>query len=492
MMRVIELIQRLLVMCALHSASASRDHLHVFPECEDVCARLEVNPKPFFAFNIWNVTCQNQICIVQTRWYSKTVIPSKNPENFTVKYDIHVSDIEGIDIETHPQIHFWIGFLWRDENIRMCDCSGLDRTETAMDLQNELWLPDLFFQGQSFIGRIGFYSGYSQMLIHRPEDVTNTNNQDLLVFWGVHARTGVGCPAQETGIFPFDRKICMFRPVFINPGDKSIIWKRNRVSSDEIDVDGYKVTIRKLCREEAQCDSESDPSCRDMDGFKLFIERDQSTHKMNEYFRYLSQIPAFLALVILLLPTNCPKHHGVDRYEAMMEVILQVVIITFKFYRMGMGYLFAKIADTSYKVVMTSYVFMCALILTKRIHVAPCLLAFIYTWLLPSYPYKAREVSESEDDSNAKPDNLVTYDAFKEAMRMMRKCQAFISHLKPTNKIIFAVLYLNYFLHDHWFWALWKESSMFGASAGGSELVSPDCSCECDKNIPPLLPFTYN
>ena len=490
-MKVRQVIPWLVVMSALHTASAaSRDHLHVFPECPDVCARLQVNPKPFFAFNIWNVTCQSQMCIVKTRWYSNMVIPSKTPNNFTVKYDIHVSDIESIDIETHPQIHFWIGFLWRDENIRMCDCSGLGRRETAMDLQNELWLPDLFFQGQSFVGRLGFYSGYSQMLIHRPSD---TEAEDLLVFWGVHARAGVGCPGKETGIYPFDRKICMFRPVFINPGEKGIIWKRNRISSYDIDVYGYKVTIRKLCREEAECDAELDRHCRDLDGFKLFIERDQSTHKMNEYFRYLSQIPAYIALFILLLPTNCPKHHGVDRYEAIMEVILQIVIITFKINKMSLGYLFLKISDSSYKVVMTSYVFMCVLTLTKRLPLIPCLLAHAYTWLLPSYPYSSKDASNSEAGGGpAQTDNLVTYDAFKEAGRLLRACQAFISHLKPTNKIIFAYLYLNYFLQDHWFWALWKEYSMLGASRGESEIVSQNCTCDCEENIPPLIPIGYN
>ena len=67
-LKVMEVIPWLVLMSALFTASAaSRDHLHVFPECHDVCARLQVNPKPFFAFNIWNVTCQNQMCIVKTR-----------------------------------------------------------------------------------------------------------------------------------------------------------------------------------------------------------------------------------------------------------------------------------------------------------------------------------------------------------------------------------------------------------------------------------------
>ena len=488
-MMQVRVIQWLVLMTALHSASGRSDHLHVFPECQDVCARLQVAPKPFFAFNIWNVTCQNQMCIVKTRWYSTMVIPSKQPENFTVKFDIHVSDMEGIDIETHPQIHFWVGFLWRDENIRMCDCSGLGRRETPMDLQYEVWLPDLYFQGQSFIGRIGFYSGYSQMLIHRPSD---TDSEELLVFWGVHARSAVGCPPRETSVFPFDRKICMFRPVFINPSDKVIIWKRNQISSDEIEVDGFKVTVRKLCREEAECDPDSDGHCRDLDGFKLFIERDQSTHKMNEYFRYLGQIPAFLALFILLLPTNCPKHHGVDRYEAIMEVVLQVVIISCQFNTMSIGYLFQQMGDASYRVVMTTYMCMCGLILTKRLFFIPCLLANAYAWILPSYPYKAKRAPESDDGGSGQTDNLVTYDAFKEAARMARRGQAFIAHLKPTNKFLFAAIYFNYFLSDHWFWALWKESSMLGASSGNSELVSQTCTCDCDQNIPPLLPFGYN
>ena len=488
-MTVVQMIQWLVLMSVLHAASARRDHLHMFPECEDVCARLQVAHKPFFAFNIWNVTCQTQMCIVQTRWYSRWVIPSKNPENFTVKYDVHVTDMEDIDIESHPQIHFWIGFLWRDENIRMCDCSGLDRKETPIDLQNELWLPDLFFQGQSFIGRVGFYSSYSQMLIHRP-----TDTKDLLVFWGVNARVGVDCPPKETSIYPFDRKVCMFRPVFANPSDRNIIWKRNQVSSNKIKISGFKVTIKKLCREEAACDPISDVHCRDHDGFKVFIERDQTAHKMNEYFRYLTQIPATLALLILLLPTNCPKHHGVDRFEAMMEVILQVIIISFKIDNMGTGYLFLSMADKSYKIVMTVWIFMCGIILTKRLYVIPCLLANIYTWLLPSHPYKVQEanVAEGGKGNIARTDNLVTYDAFKEIARVISKGQALISHFKLTNKILFAFFYLNYFLSDHWFWTLWKESSMLGASGGRSDIVSQNCTCECDQDMPPLLPIGYN
>ena len=55
---------------------------------------------------------------------------------FTVKYDIHASDIEDIDIETHPQINFWIGFLWSAEKIKTCVCSGRDRRKTPKDLEH--------------------------------------------------------------------------------------------------------------------------------------------------------------------------------------------------------------------------------------------------------------------------------------------------------------------------------------------------------------------
>ena len=55
---------------------------------------------------------------------------------FTVKYDIHASDIEDIDIETHPQINFWIGFLWSAEKIKTCVCSGRDRRKTPTDLEH--------------------------------------------------------------------------------------------------------------------------------------------------------------------------------------------------------------------------------------------------------------------------------------------------------------------------------------------------------------------
>ena len=483
------LIQRLVLVSVLCAASASWDHLHLFPECADVCARLQVAQNHFFAFNIWNVTCEDLICIVKTRWYSSMVIPSKLPENFMVKYDLHVTDIEDIDIETHPQIHFWISFLWRDENLRMCDCSGRGRRETPMDLQADLWLPDLYFRGQSFVGRVGFYSGYSRMLIHRTSD----NKEGLLIFWGLKARAGVSCPVEESGIFPFDRKFCLFRPTSLNPSDRSIIWKKNQISHDKLELDGMKVTIRKLCREEAECLAESEYSedkCRDLDGFKLFIEREG--HKMNEYFRYLTLMPTMLALFILLLPTNPPRHHGVDRYEAMLEVILQIVIIHFKINRMSSGFLFIKMGDDSYRLVTTVWIFMNAIVLTKRLHFIPFLLAHCYAWLLPSYPYmRTKEALESDAHGSVKTVNLVTYDAVKEGVRLMRACQAFIFHLKPTNKIIFAYLFISYYLGDHWFWALWRESSMLGASGGGSELVSPNCTCDCDGNVPPLIPIEY-
>ena len=55
---------------------------------------------------------------------------------FTVKYDIHASNIEDIDIETHPQINFWIGFLSSAEKIKTCDCSGRNRRKTPTDLEH--------------------------------------------------------------------------------------------------------------------------------------------------------------------------------------------------------------------------------------------------------------------------------------------------------------------------------------------------------------------
>ena len=42
-----------------------------------------------------------------------------------MKYDIHASNIKDINIETHPQINFWIGFL-----------SSADRRKTPTDLEH--------------------------------------------------------------------------------------------------------------------------------------------------------------------------------------------------------------------------------------------------------------------------------------------------------------------------------------------------------------------
>ena len=110
--------------------------------------------KPFFSFSIWNVTCQNDMCLVKTRWYSRVVIPTDDPDNFVIKYDMRLNGFEARSLSHFPDLEMWLGMFWVDGNLQMCDCSGLDRTEFKMKLGDEIWLPDIMIYSSFHMRRL--------------------------------------------------------------------------------------------------------------------------------------------------------------------------------------------------------------------------------------------------------------------------------------------------------------------------------------------------
>ena len=57
---------KLIVVTAL-TATVIFAGFHQFPTCDEVCGRYLGSYRPYFTFEIWNVTCQDQMCLTWTR-----------------------------------------------------------------------------------------------------------------------------------------------------------------------------------------------------------------------------------------------------------------------------------------------------------------------------------------------------------------------------------------------------------------------------------------
>ena len=147
---------------------------HVFPECDDVCARFQMSSKPIFSFSIWNVTCQDLFCLVKTRWYSSVIIPSSDPDEFVVDYDISILKLRRRSLDIIPNMEIWMGLLWTDENLRLCDCSGQERQELSMKFwYGDIWLPDVHIYPSYFINRRTFLHQFNNFYLLKQNRTRN-------------------------------------------------------------------------------------------------------------------------------------------------------------------------------------------------------------------------------------------------------------------------------------------------------------------------------
>ena len=80
-----------LIVVTVLTASVILGGFHQFPTCDEVCGRYLGSYRPYFSFEIWNVTCQDQMCLTWTRWYHRSTVPrGPNVTNFRVDYDLRV------------------------------------------------------------------------------------------------------------------------------------------------------------------------------------------------------------------------------------------------------------------------------------------------------------------------------------------------------------------------------------------------------------------
>ena len=292
---------------------------HVFPECDDVCARFQMSSKPIFSFSIWNVTCQDLFCLVKTRWYSSVIIPSSDPDEFVVDYDISILKLRRRSLDIIPNMEIWMGLLWTDENLQLCDCSGQERQELSMKFwYGDIWLPDVHIYPSYFINRRTFLHQFNNFYLLKQ----NRTRNGVGVYFEQEFETEVNCRL-DFGVYPFERRVCFLKigPRMFTQRDSMIDYRLNQFSFKKVEFPGFSVQIRRYCKEEIMCDAPThgihNDQCRKMDGFKIFIER-KSTQVV-QLFRSLYDLPVFLAIFSLLLPGNPPKSLGCEKFECIQD-----------------------------------------------------------------------------------------------------------------------------------------------------------------------------
>ena len=57
--------------------SISPSQIATIPDCKKVCSHMYEFKQPNFTMSIWNVNCQDMVCVLKSKRYSKYQIPKK-------------------------------------------------------------------------------------------------------------------------------------------------------------------------------------------------------------------------------------------------------------------------------------------------------------------------------------------------------------------------------------------------------------------------------
>ena len=141
---------------------------------------------------------------------------------------------------------------------------------------------------------------------------------------------------------------------------------------------------------------------------------------------------------------------------------------------------------------------------------------FIYAWLLPSLPFKSRvaeklkklkrtedenddvdnqeDIDNASDDETSKSSNsdvldlnkVELHDHFKNGFKMTSSINIFLSHFKPTHKVLAAYIFVTWYIDMRFYFFHFYEFVGLGSVSGS---MTTTCTCDFEDGEEPLLPL---
>ena len=295
------------------------------PVCEKVCQQFSISKQPRFSFSIWTVLCQEEMCVTKSKAYSRFEIPrnltNRHHQAAIVRVDLKLLKLTGINFdEDSLDIGLWVGMEWEDMNLSVCDCSDQNRTQIDMDLEGEVWLPDLAIFSWKKLERVTILTPEKQFLVQKRKGT-------VMVYFSVDLRTTVMCPFNPSW-YPFDRNLCYVRVGSYSHTDEMIQFVRNSFSSKKIIYKDIKVFPKALCEEESGLHAgDSTTEWGTLDGFKIILNREGVAMKM--MYTFTMNVFVITASLASLLPSKPQAGLEVDKSAPLIEAAISSYYVLF-------------------------------------------------------------------------------------------------------------------------------------------------------------------
>jgi len=287
------------------------------PDCQDVCQHFLLERKPSFKIFMWKVTCQEGMCLVMSNDYSKDVMPEGEGDHKTlnVLFDLKLLKLTGANFdEDSLDLGLWVGMEWKDKDLSICDCTGLNRSETDMNLEGQVWIPDMAIFTAKAIDRLILLAPENQFHLKKLE------GGGVQFYFSLDVRSTVVCPFNNTW-YPFDRNLCYVRFGSFSHSSNSVKFSRRHFDTRNIIYKDIQIHPKALCQEEAGIFEAEDHHPGDtLDGFKIIMNR-RGTAMKNTY-TFTCVMFVLTAAFTTLLPTNPAEGLQVDKSGALVEACI--------------------------------------------------------------------------------------------------------------------------------------------------------------------------
>ena len=292
------------------------------PDCKQICNHMTSYYEHDFNTTMsgwtWNVTCQDRVCVAKSLKYSKNEIPRSKSVGSTptVHFDVDLSKVTNVNFKVNSMdTALRFGMTWEDANLHMCNCRD-DQEEFSIpiNLEGHIWIPDVTMYKLKEVKRVKVLKPTGRFLVEKWNNTT-------MVHFSMDLRVMLICTF-EPASFPFDRNICYIRVGSYSHTKTMLLFKRNTITTKNIEYREFNISVRALCKEEAKNDKYGEV----LDGFKLVLVRDgNERNDMYVLMMHLFLITAGLAIV---LPGN-PRNMEIDPSEPLIGVAISAYYILY-------------------------------------------------------------------------------------------------------------------------------------------------------------------
>jgi len=288
------------------------------PDCKDVCNHMASKNKQNFTMSLWNVVCQDKVCVGKSKKYLKYEVPKSQNEKSTttVHFDIDVFNVTHIDIyKDTMSIAVRLGMRWEDAGLHMCNCRDEEEDFIIpINLERHIWIPDVTMYSLKDFERIKVLKPAGLFLVEKTNGTTMVNlSMDL--------RATVIC-SFNVSRYPFDRSICSVRVGSYSHSKMMLRFVKDSVKAKNITRRDVDIYVRELCKNETLNEKKDERR----DGFRIIlIRKGHETKNKCVFVVHLFMITAGLSL---LLPGN-PQDIAVDKSELLIGVVISAYYILF-------------------------------------------------------------------------------------------------------------------------------------------------------------------